>query len=145
MLLKTILFQNQVITQAKEWLLYADEADILNLVLFRCTAKQWREVNPQRALNGENIRDMASINELTILSNLENLNSILIKNGLNKRDRFKILNETANDQRKTLDNIDFIKSIKKEKDSTFIDYQKDTSNDKSLKGLPKIPPKKNGE
>jgi hypothetical protein len=67
---------------------------------------------------------MASINELTILSNLENLNSILIKNGLSKRDRFKILNETAHEQKRTSDSIDFIKSIKKEKDSTFIDKQK---------------------
>lgn len=108
-------------SQAKEWLLYADEADLLNVVLFRCTARQWREANPERALQGENIRDMASINELAIMSNLENLNSILIKNGLNKRERFKILDETANEQKQTLDNIDFIKSIKKEADTTFID------------------------
>jgi len=113
-------------TQAKEWILFADEADLLNLVLFRCTAKQWRDLNPQRALSGENIRDMASINELTILSNLENLNSILIQNGLSKRDRFKILNETAQEQKQTLDSIDFMKSIKKEKDSTFIDKQKES-------------------
>lgn len=66
-------------TQAKEWLLYADEADLLNIVLFGTTARQWREVNPARHLKGENIRDMASINELAILSNLESLNSILIK------------------------------------------------------------------
>lgn len=51
-------------TQAKEWLAYADEADLLNLVLFRCTAKQWRDLNPERALNSENIRDMASIMNL---------------------------------------------------------------------------------
>jgi hypothetical protein len=111
-------------TQAKEWILYADEADLLNLVLFRCTAKQWREANPKRTLDGENIRDMASINELNILSNLESLNSILIKNGLNKKDRFKILNETAQEQKHTLDKIDVIKSIKKENDSTFINTKK---------------------
>jgi hypothetical protein len=126
--IKNYIIPKSGYTQAKEWILYADEADLLNLVLFRCTAKQWREVNPERALNGENIRDMASINELTILSNLENLNSILIKNGLNKKDRFKILNETAHEQKKTLDNIDFIKSIKKEKNSTFTDNQKKLPN-----------------
>lgn len=108
-------------SQAKEWLLYADEADLLNLVLFRCTAKQWRDANPQRDLVGENIRDMASINELTILSNLENLNSVLIKAGLSKRERFKILDETCNDQRKTLEQLDIIKSIKKESESSFLD------------------------
>lgn len=110
-------------SQAKEWLLYADEADLLNLVLFRCTAKQWRDANPQRHLAGENIRDMASINELTILSNLENLNSVLIKTGLGKRERFKILDETCNDQRKTLVQLDIVKSIKRENESSFSDFE----------------------
>ena len=108
-------------TQAKEWLLYADEADLLNLVLFRCTAKQWRDLNPERVLNGENVRDMASINELAVLSSLENLNSILIKNGLSKKDRFKILNETAKEQLENLDKVDLLKSIKKENSSTYVD------------------------
>ncbi|MFI5160265.1 MAG: KilA-N domain-containing protein [Sphingobacteriales bacterium] len=111
-------------SQAKEWILYADEADLLNLVLFRCTAKQWRELNPNRVLNGENIRDMASINELAVLLNLENLNSVLIKNGLSKRDRFKILNDTAKEQLESLGKIDIIKSIKHENASTYIDAQK---------------------
>lgn len=133
-------------TQAKEWLLYADEADLLNIVLFGTTAKQWREANPTRVLNGENIRDMASINELAILSNLESLNSILIKNGLPKKDRFKILRETVIDQKKTLDSIDLVKTIKKENDSTFIDHQKKTADnstfDQKLKGLLSVPPPK---
>lgn len=108
-------------TQAKEWIAYADEADLLNLVLFRCTAKQWRELNPERALNGENIRDMASINELAVLSSLENLNAILMKNSLSNRDRFKILNETAKDQLENLNKVDLLKSIKKENSSTYVD------------------------
>ena len=52
---------------------------MLNIIMFGCTAKQWREANPQRVLNGENIRDMTSINELAILANIESLNSSLIK------------------------------------------------------------------
>ena len=111
-------------TAAKEWLAYADEADLLNISLFGCTAKQWRDSNPSRVLNGENIRDMASINELAILSNIESLNSTLIKNGLSKKDRLKILSETVRDQKKTLDRIDVMKSIKKESDTTFIDVKK---------------------
>ncbi|MBE8713150.1 KilA-N domain-containing protein [Sphingobacterium hungaricum] len=98
-------------SQKKEWI-YADEADLLNIVLFGCTAKQWRDANPERSLNGENIRDIASINELTILSNIESLNSTLIKNNVDKKNRFKILLETVQEQRRTLDNIDFIKSMK---------------------------------
>jgi len=133
--------------QAKEWLLYADEADMLNIALFGTTAKQWRDANPQRHLNGENIRDMASINELAILSNLESLNSILIKNGLPKKDRFKILRETVVDQKKTLDSIDILKTLKKENNTTFIDHQKKSDGDSStfdqkLKGLLNTPPPK---
>lgn len=60
---------------AKKDFAHAEEADLLNLALFGCTAKQWREANPQRALQGENVRDMASINELIVLSNIENLNA----------------------------------------------------------------------
>lgn len=130
--------------QAKEWILYADEADLLNIALFGCTAKQWREVNPGRVLNGENIRDMASINELAILSNLESLNSILIKNGLPRKDRFKILRETVVDQKRSLDSVDIVKSIKKVSESTFIEHQKNeqpqSTFDQHLKGLLNTPP-----
>lgn len=133
--------------QAKEWLLYADEADLLNIVLFGCTAKQWRDVNPQRVLRGENIRDMASINDLAILSNLESLNSTLIRNGVPKKDRFRILKDTVSEQRKVLDGVDFMKGIKKESDTTFVDEMK-KGNDRSsfdtglLKMLNTPPPKK---
>lgn len=111
-------------SKAKEYILYTDEADLLNIVLFGCTAKDWRELNPTRVLNGENIRDMASINELAILSNIESLNSTLIKNELTKKHRFKILTDTVKEQRETLDKIDFISSLKKENNSTFIDAKK---------------------
>ena len=111
-------------SKAKEWLLYADEADLLNITLFGQTANDWRDNNPQRHLNGENIRDSASINELAILSNLENLNSILIKNNLSKKDRFRILSETVIEQKKTLDEIDFMKSLKKDSDLTYIEKPK---------------------
>jgi len=108
-------------SSAKEWLAYADEADVLNIALFGCTAKQWKASNPSRALKGENIRDMASINELAILSNIESLNSTLIKNNVSKKDRLRILMETVYDQRKSLDEMDVIKSLKKESDTTYID------------------------
>jgi hypothetical protein len=111
-------------SKAKEYILYTDEADLLNIVLFGCTAKDWRELNPTRVLNGENIRDMASINELAILSNIESLNSTLIKNELTKKHRFKILTDTVKEQRETLNKIDFISSLKKENNSTFIDAKK---------------------
>lgn len=55
----------------KEWLVYAEEVDLLNVALFNCTAKDWRDANPDLAKKSMNLRDIASINELAILSNLE--------------------------------------------------------------------------
>lgn len=122
------------ISQKKEWV-YADEADMLNIIMFGCTAKQWREANPQRASNGENIRDMASINELAILSNLESLNSSLIKQRVERRQRAHILLEMAKEQKQILDRYDFVKSAKKLTDSTLVEAKQNTlsSFDSSLK------------
>ncbi|ASS47578.1 MAG: DNA-binding protein [Candidatus Fluviicola riflensis] len=108
-------------SQAKEWLAYADEADLLNIVVFGCTAKAWRESNPVRSLRGENIRDMASINDLTILSNMESLNSILITNGIDRKERFKILHQTVKSQKSVLDGLDSNRAIPKLSDTTYID------------------------
>ena len=104
--------------QKKEWI-YADEADVLNIALFGCTAKQWREANTDRVKKGENIRDMASINELLVLSNLESLNAELIKRELSKEERIQILKETAREQKTLLDKVDVIKSLKKIDDRTL--------------------------
>ena len=80
---------------------YSNEADILNMALFGITAKEWRNNNPDK--NG-NIRDYASINELICLSNLENINSVLIKEGLDSSIRLKKLNEIAISQMSILTN-----------------------------------------
>ena len=112
------------IAKDKEWITYADEADVLNVALFGCTAKIWRESNPQLALEGKNMRDMASINQLTVLSNLEVINSELIKNKLSKTQRFQYLHRMALQQLVILDNNNAMKSLQKLSDSTFIDEQK---------------------
>jgi len=77
-----------------EWLEYADEADILNLALFGFSAKAWRDANPESAKNS-NVRDYASIDELTVLSNLESHNAQMIREGKGKKERFEILKEIA--------------------------------------------------
>lgn len=99
----------------REWLKYAEEADILNVALFHTTAKKWRELNPDLAKNS-NIRDYASINELTVLSNLESHNAELIKEGKEKTERFEILSEIAKYQLDILNNAEKIKLLG-EKDS----------------------------
>ena len=105
-LIHTDAVKNYVLPQSNyskntEWLAYADEADLLNVALFGCTAKEWRDANPELAKNS-NIRDFASISELTVLSNLETHNAELIKNGLSKRERFENLRKIAQYQLQVL-------------------------------------------
>lgn len=76
--------------------IYASEADLLNVALFGIKAKEWRELNPDKE---GNIRDYASIIELSILSNIEYHNSLLIKDNLSQKDRLIILNKEANKQK----------------------------------------------
>ena len=78
----------------KHGLLYAKEADIVNLALFSMTAAEWRKQNPKLAKTG-NIRDHASIEQLTVLANLESINSMLITEGLDKEQRFVQLQKEA--------------------------------------------------
>jgi len=110
-------------TKDKEWLIYAEEADLLNVAMYNCTAKDWREANPKHAKKGMNIRDFSSINVLVVLSNLENLNAVMITENIEKPERFIQLNKVAKSQLSTLDGKNFMKSLKKLNDSTFIDEQ----------------------
>ena len=118
------------LSDLKEAFVYADKADLLNLAMFGCTAKQWKAANPERALKGENIRDIASINELAILSNIESLNASLIKNNVAKEERFKILVETIKEQRAVLDKVDYLKSIKKLSNETYTSMESNKQLDK---------------
>ena len=97
-------------TKSTEWLAYADEADLLNVALFGCTAKAWRESNPDLAKNF-NIRDFASIAELTVLSNLETHNAELIKSGMSKAERFAALIKIAKYQLRVLAEAERIKEL----------------------------------
>ena len=81
-------------------LVYANEADVLNVALFGKTAKQWREANPDRK---GNIRDYASINELICLSNMENINAVLINDGVSQSERLVKLNKIAIQQMMVLE------------------------------------------
>ena len=95
--IKNAILPKLNISQMKQGLIYASEADLLNLALFGCTAKQWQEANPELAKT-MNIRDAATINQLIVLSNIESLNAELIKLGISKDDRFTILRRTAEEQ-----------------------------------------------
>lgn len=88
-----------------EWLAYAEEADLLNVALWGYTAKEWAASNPTAVLQGYNLRDTASINELVVLSNLESFNAELIKRLVKKDDRFSMLRQMAQDQLMKLDQM----------------------------------------
>ena len=81
-------------------IIYANEADVLNVAMFGVTAKQWREANPD--LKG-NIRDYATINELICLSNMESLNAVFIEEGLPQSIRLQKLNQIAIQQMRVLE------------------------------------------
>lgn len=114
-LIHTDAVKNYVLPQSNytkntEWLAYADEADLLNVALFGCTAKAWRDANPELA-KSNNIRDYASISELTVLSNLETHNAELIKSGMGKAERFDTLSKIAQYQLHVLAEAERIKEL----------------------------------
>ena len=90
------------ISKKKEYIIYADEADMLNLALFGYTAKDWEEANPELSKK-LNMRDTASINQLVVLSNMESYNSEMIKNGIPRDVRFNVLHRMAKEQLQSLD------------------------------------------
>ena len=88
------------VTPAQSSIIYAEEADVLNVAMFGMTAKQWREANPE--LKG-NVRDYATINELICLSNMENINAVLIDDGVPQGERLVKLNKIAIQQMQVLE------------------------------------------
>ncbi len=111
-------------SKEKEWLLYAEEADLLNVALFNCTAKDWRLLNPEHANKDLNIRDFASINELAVLSNIESMNAELIKKGIEKQNRFIQIKEIARYQLEILNKNNTMKAMRKLADDVYIEQQK---------------------
>ena len=120
-LIHTDAIKNYVLPQSNhskstEWLVYADEADLLNVALFGCTAKDWRDANPVLAAK-QNIRDFASIAQLTVLSNLETHNAEMIKQGIDKAERFDRLKQIAEYQLRVLTEAEAIQKLPKGNDN----------------------------
>ena len=88
------------ITPAQASLIYANEADVLNVAMFGMTAKQWRDLNPEKK---GNIRDYVTVNELICLSNMENLNAVFIDQGMPQGERLVKLNQIAIQQMRVLE------------------------------------------
>lgn len=93
----------QELTPAQTSIIYANEADVLNMALFGITARQWRDSNPD--LKG-NIRDYAGINQLICLANMENLNAVFIQEKIAQHERLEKLNQIAIQQMKVLQEVE---------------------------------------
>jgi hypothetical protein len=106
--IKQKLIPENLSSQQKSFV-YADEADLLNVALFGKTARQWRDQNPKEK---GNIRDASTIEQLVVLSNLESINAMLIKQGLSQAERLLKLNEMAIRQMTSLLNHRSLKKLK---------------------------------
>ena len=98
------------LTKAQTVIVYASEADLLNVALFGMTAAQWRRTNPQ--LPG-NMRDVATLEQLVVLSNLESINAVLIHQGLMAPERLMQLNAIAISQMRSLLGATSVKLLEK--------------------------------
>jgi hypothetical protein len=96
------------LTSAQTGIIYASEADLLNVALFGITAAQWRQANPD--LSG-NMRDVATLEQLVVLSNLESINAVLIHQGLDATARVVQLNNIAITQMRSLVGLDGLKTL----------------------------------
>lgn len=97
------------VTSKQVSFIYATEADILNVALFGVTAKEWREANPDKK---GNIRDYATLNQLVVLSNMESINALLIRQNLSQKERLIELNKVAITQMNSLIKQNSIKKLK---------------------------------
>lgn len=121
--LHTDAIKEYIIPQSRKWIKdmeYAEEADFINMAVFGMTAKEWRSKNKERSASGENIRDSASINELNILSNVQSYNAEMIKEGLSKEVRYEKLQNMAQAQLKALNDVNFMKALKKTSDDVYL-------------------------
>jgi len=106
--IKESLIPTEITTQQAA-MVYASEADLLNVALFGLTAKQWRDKHP--AEKG-NIRDMASLEQLVVLSNMESINALLISQEMPQSQRILQLNKVAIAQMKSLIENSSVKKLK---------------------------------
>ncbi len=115
--------------ESKRNIEYSIEADLLNYCVFDCTAKEWRDANPEHAKVNLNIRDFASINELAVIANLASINSEMIKLDTEKSRRLSFLKKMAKDQLEKLNEIDIIKAVRRLNEKSYIDAQEKTGDE----------------
>lgn len=101
------------IEKKKEYIVYASEADMLNMALFGCRAKDWEAHNPELANKGLNLRDTATINQLIVLSNMEVINAEMIKRGVERVERYTFLQQMAQEELESLNKTNVEQQFKR--------------------------------
>jgi len=100
--IQEVLIPLRNLPKGKEGIIYAEEAEVLNKVVFNKTAKEWNAENPDLVKKNHNIRDYGSTHQLIIIANLEPLNAELIRNRVSQYDRIQMLKQAAVEQMKSL-------------------------------------------
>ena len=106
---RQFLVPPRLVATKMEGVFFASEADLLNLALFGKTAREWREANPEAR---GNLRDEATVEQLLVLANMENLNSVYIKMGFAAAERLRLLNEEAIHQMELLMDAPALKQLR---------------------------------
>lgn len=96
--IKNFLLRGREGVPDQQWLTYAEEADMLNVIVFGQTAREWKGDHKEAASHGLNQRDFATNEQLIVLSNLESLNAELLRDRLPKEERYYKLRDAANYQ-----------------------------------------------
>ena len=140
---KSVLLPISNIPKDKEGIIYAKEADLVYYAMFGITSKEWRLSNPELALKGLNIRDVADSHQLIVLANLESLDSVLIKSGVtDSKKRLQILREQAISQAKALKASTDLQHQFIQSPIAISSEEKKSNFDETLKGLLSVPPPK---
>lgn len=140
--IKQYILTDLDLTKDKEWIVYANEADILNVALFGMTAKQWKETNPESALKNLNLRDVADAHQLLVLSNLESLNAGMIQAGADKHQKLITLRQNANFQLKSLRNSVYTLDKIESPFNLQIKEEKGNTSNKNLEPVTSVPSRK---
>jgi len=109
--IKDVLIPIAPLNKDQEGIIYASEAELLNMAMFGITSKEWKEDHPEEHLRGMNIRDLADIVQLTVLANLESHNADMIRNAVVASERLSRLRQIAIEQLKSLRRINYPFSI----------------------------------
>lgn len=131
---KDFILPDSVLPKDRQGIEYANEAELLNSAVFGLTSQEWLQANPKAVLEKKNLRDMASINELVVLSNIEAFNSEFIKMKVEREKRRVILAKIAQEQLENLNRDEArVKSLKRTAEDLYLedksDSQPDSGND----------------